>query len=104
MKHTAHLIITLALLAATASVQAQDLLWAVRAGGSDRDWGLGIAALADGSALVSGAFSGTATFGPGEPGETLLTSAGDTDIFVARHNADGTLAWARWAGGRRTPC
>ncbi|MHC4973179.1 MAG: hypothetical protein ACYTG3_12685 [Planctomycetota bacterium] len=76
-----------------------NVAWAKRAGGADYDEGIGIAALADGSCVVTGQFRETATFGPGEAGETVLTSAGLAEIFVARHNADGTLAWAKRAGG-----
>ena len=57
--------------------------------------------LSDGSSLVTGMFGGTATFGPGEPEETTLTPAGGANIFVARYNPDGTLAWAKRAGGER---
>ncbi|MCX6357762.1 MAG: hypothetical protein NT045_07830, partial [Candidatus Aureabacteria bacterium] len=68
-------------------------------GGSDWDVGNAIASLTDGSALVTGGFRGTATFGPGEANEATLISAGDRDIFIARYNPDGTLAWAKRAGG-----
>jgi uncharacterized delta-60 repeat protein len=83
----------------TVSVQAHTLVWAKQAGGSDWDEGHGIAVLSDGSAFVTGFFDGTATFGQGDTAETLLTSAGDHDMFVARYNPDGTLAWAKRAGG-----
>jgi len=78
-----------------------DLAWAKRAGGASDygDYAWGIAALADGSALMTGYFSGSATFGPGEAGQTTLNSAGGFDIFIARYNANGTLAWAKRAGG-----
>ena len=47
------------------------LAWAKRAGGIYRDTACHIAVLSDGSALATGDFwDGTATFGPGEPGET----------------------------------
>jgi hypothetical protein len=65
--------------------------WVVRAGGEGDDRGQGIAALADGSALVTGYFSGEAVFGSGEPGETVLTAAGEgdgEDIFVARYDPE----------------
>ncbi len=75
------------------------LAWAKRAGSSDEEFGDGVSVLADGSALVTGDFNNTATFGPGEPAETTLTSAGGLDIFVARYNPDGTLAWVKQAGG-----
>ena len=68
--------------------------WAIRAGGADADGGSDVALLADGSAVVTGSFSGTATFGG-----TTLTSAGGTDIFVAKVLADGSFAWAVRAGG-----
>ena len=45
---------------------------------------------------------GTATFGQGEPRETALSSTGNRDVFVARYAADGTLVWAKRAGGAGT--
>ena len=68
--------------------------WAIRAGGTGADYGLGISALPDGSSIVTGVFSGTATFG-----STTLTSVGNDDVFTAKMNADGTWAWATQAGG-----
>jgi len=76
-----------------------DLLWAKRAGGTSSEHGVGITTLSDNSTVVTGYFGGSATFGPGEPNETVLTSAGWDDIFIARYNTDGTLAWAKRAGG-----
>jgi len=80
------------------------LAWAKRAGGPHLDSAGGIVALPDGSSLATGWFEGEpdhqpAIFGPGEPNETALVSAGYGDIFVARYNPDGTLAWAKSAGG-----
>jgi hypothetical protein len=74
------------------------LAWARRAGASGTQLGLAAAAFPDGSSVVTGAFSLSAVFGPGEPNETTLISANGSDVFVARYNADGTLAWARRAG------
>lgn len=74
------------------------LAWAVRAGGSSPELGLGIAAFADESMIVTGRFRGSATFGAGEANQTTLNANGD-DLFVARYNADGTLAWVRPASG-----
>ena len=68
--------------------------WAVRAGGTDVVTPTGVATLADGSAIVSGRFSGTATFG-----STTLTSAGSFDVFVAKTTPTGSFAWAVRAGG-----
>ena len=68
--------------------------WATKAGGPGRDEGKGISVLPDGSSIVTGVFSDTATFG-----STALTSAGSHDVFTAKMNADGTWAWATRAGG-----
>ena len=76
-----------------------NLAWAKRAGGSIFDESYGITALSDDSTVVTGFFEGSATFGPGEPNETILTAAGSGDIFIASYNPDGTLAWAKRAGG-----
>ncbi|MCX6647279.1 MAG: hypothetical protein NTY09_13115 [bacterium] len=75
------------------------LAWVKQAGGPDYDVGSAITALSDNSTVVTGKFSGSATFGPGEPNQTVLSSAGDQDIFIARYNPDGTLAWVKQAGG-----
>jgi len=75
------------------------LTWARRAGGSGHDGSYGISTMSDGSSVVTGDFQGTATFGQGEANETTLMSAGVYDLFVARYNNDGTLAWASRAGG-----
>ncbi|MCX6645479.1 MAG: hypothetical protein NTY09_03850, partial [bacterium] len=61
------------------------LAWAKRAGGaSGDDSGRGITALSDNSTVVTGGFHDSAKFGPGEPNETILESAGGRDIFIAR--------------------
>ncbi|MCP4603523.1 MAG: hypothetical protein GY847_23895 [Proteobacteria bacterium] len=79
------------------------VVWATGAGGAEHvylgDSGYDIAALSDGSAMTTGQFWGTAVFGSGEANETELISAGYRDFFIAKHNPDGTLAWAKGAGG-----
>ena len=50
--------------------------------------------MADGSSIVTGSFSGAASFG-----DTTLTSAGNADVFIAKLNRDGSYAWAKKAGG-----
>lgn len=72
------------------------LAWVKHVGACD---GGGVAALPDGGFLVCGAFWGTTTFGQGEAEETTLRSGGQRDIFLARYRGDGTLVWARRAGG-----
>ncbi|MCX6645202.1 MAG: hypothetical protein NTY09_02415, partial [bacterium] len=71
------------------------LMWAKRAGGSTTDKVYGITTLSDNSAVVTGWFTGSATFGPGDPNQTILTAADGYDIFIARYKQDGTLAWAK---------
>ena len=78
------------------------LVWVKRAGGGSSDEGRGIALDSSGKSYVTGWFIGTSvTFGPGEGNQTVLSAGhgNDTDIFVASFNTDGTLAWARRAGG-----
>ncbi|MGH8564957.1 MAG: SBBP repeat-containing protein, partial [Gammaproteobacteria bacterium] len=77
-----------------------DLVWAKRAGGTGSlDEGFGIAVDSSGNSYVTGQFTGTATFGPGEINETMLTSAGFSDVFVAKYDSTGALVWAKQAGG-----
>jgi len=54
------------------------------------------------TSYVTGQFTGTATFGPGEANATQLTSvAGSSEIVVAKYAADGRLLWAKQAGDRQ---
>ncbi|MEX0597924.1 MAG: hypothetical protein WD512_15655, partial [Candidatus Paceibacterota bacterium] len=77
------------------------LAWAKSAGGTGEDIGLRITNYinADGSFAITGYFSNTATFGAGEANATTLVSAGVEDIYMAKYNANGSLVWARRAGG-----
>jgi uncharacterized delta-60 repeat protein len=77
------------------------LAWAKSAGGTDTDFSYGITSPSDDSVVITGGFGETATFGKGEINETILTSLGRRDIFVAKYNPDGTLAWVKQAGGER---
>jgi len=83
----------------TLRVGAGNLVWVEAGGGPAFDEAKGIASYEDDSVVITGDFAGSATFGGGEPNEVTLDSAGQIDIFVARYNPDGTLAWARSAGG-----
>jgi hypothetical protein len=75
-----------------------NFLWAAASGGASDDFGTAIALGDSGQVYVLGSFSGTADFDPG-PGVSTLTSAGSTDIFVQKLNADGSFRWARSWGG-----
>lgn len=75
------------------------LVWAQHAGGPGNDYGREIAALSDDSVAFTGYFSGTAVFGKEQPGEALIESAGNLDVFVARYVSDGSFLWVKRAGG-----
>ncbi len=51
------------------------------------------------TALITGEFRDTITFGKGEPTETTLTSNGDDDVYVAKYNELGHFLWAKQIGG-----
>ncbi len=72
--------------------------WAHALGGPGADEARAVAILPEGDVFVVGSFSGIADFAPG-PGRTELTSAGGTDVFVARLTPKGELVWARRLGG-----
>jgi hypothetical protein len=67
-------------LGASTALAAVQVPWATQAGGGNVDNGNAISTLPDGSAIVTGYFQDTATFG-----STTLTSAGGSlDVFVAK--------------------
>jgi hypothetical protein len=69
--------------------------WAVKAGGSNYDYGEGIAVDSSGNVYVTGGFGGTATFGS----TSLTSSEYRDDIFVAKLSNIGAWQWAVKAGG-----
>jgi len=72
-----------------------NFLWAKQAGGGNGDRrGRGIVTEGLGNIIVTGNFRGTATFG-----NTILSSAGSDDIFVAKYDGDGNFLWVKQAGG-----
>jgi hypothetical protein len=75
------------------------LLWARQAGAPLPGASFGIALDDGGHTYLVGEFRDVAVFGPSDPGEATLTSAGEEDLFVAKYGPDGALAWARRAGG-----
>ena len=68
-------------------------LWASRAGSSGNDNGNGLAALPDGSSIITGSFRGTAGFDT-----SSVTSVGSEDVFVAKLDPSGTWVWATSGG------
>jgi hypothetical protein len=70
------------------------LLWATRGGGQNAEFGFGVTKDSAGGILITGVFSGQATFGAGEQKETTLTGTGGYEILLARYgdvniDADG---------------
>jgi hypothetical protein len=93
------LLSVLALIATSGEIAlGQSLAWAKRAGGANFDQGEGISVDSAGNSHVTGWFTGSATFGPGEANETTLTSVG-SDVFVAKYGGNGSLLWVRQASG-----
>jgi hypothetical protein len=74
-------------------------LWAKQTTGTGFIEGFGIAADASGNSYVIGYFDGSTTFGLTEPSPVALTSVGGFDLFVAKYRTNGSLAWAKRAGG-----
>ena len=73
-------------------------LWAKQIGSTGDDRGNEILTDASGNVLLTGTFSLTVDFDPGA-GVANLTSAGTTDIFLAKYNAAGVFQWVKQIGG-----
>ncbi|QDK80150.1 hypothetical protein EXU85_16685 [Spirosoma sp. KCTC 42546] len=80
------------------STQAQNFVWAKGMGGTSNDEGSSVAVDGLGNVYTTGSFNGTADFDPG-PGVVNLTSAGESDIFVSKLDANGNFVWAKRMGG-----
>jgi hypothetical protein len=75
-------------------------MWAKGMSGTDFLGNRGTSLCLDGSGnvLMTGFFSGTTDFDPGV-GTANLTSAGNTEIFLAKYSASGNYVWAKNMGG-----
>lgn len=69
-------------------------------GGPESDHAQGVAIDASGNVYVVGNFSGTANFG--NMAVTTITSAGNSDVFIAKYSSTGNLQWVKSAGGTGT--
>jgi hypothetical protein len=72
-------------------------LWSRRFGGLNDDVAEGVSFDGAGDVVVAGYFSGSADFGSG-----VLTSAGGTDVFVAKYSSNGAPSWSRRFGSTGT--
>ncbi len=75
-----------------------DFVWGKSFGGTDYEFGYGIALDGDGNVYVDGAFPGTMDFDPGA-GTTNATSNGSYDAFLSRFDSSGTFQWVKTWGG-----
>jgi hypothetical protein len=66
-----------------------NILWAKDFDGSDFSFASGMAVDANGAIYITGNFSGTKQFG-----NISLTSSGNSDVFVAKFDANGDAQWA----------
>jgi hypothetical protein len=69
------------------------LVWAKRFGGPSTQEAAGVAVDAAGNIVVTGYFLGAIDFGGG-----VLTSAGESDVFLVKLGADGAHLWSRRFG------
>jgi hypothetical protein len=79
-------------------VKGQSFQWAKQMGGTSSDGANYIVKDAFGNIYTTGTFQGTADFDPG-PGIFNLISAGSTDIFISKLDANGNFVWAKQIGG-----
>ena len=73
-------------------------IWAKSFGGSDQDRGYGIKLDASNNVYTTGLFSESVDFNP-NAGVFNLNSAGESDIFLQKLDADGNFIWTKRIGG-----
>lgn len=73
--------------------------WSRAWGGTGSCYPYGTAIGIDGEVYVTGGFSETVDFNPGD-GEDLHTASNSQDLFLSRYEADGTYGWTITWGGK----
>lgn len=71
----------------------------VVAAGNDRGGCRDVVALSDGSIAIMGNFSGSVTFGPGDPRLAQHTAHNGQETFIARFDEEGHVLWSRVTRG-----
>lgn len=71
-----------------------ELLWVRTCGGTGLDRGLDLKVDSDDNAVITGFFSGSATFG-----DITLVSTDHHDLFIAKYNTNGNLIWVVQGAG-----
>jgi hypothetical protein len=71
------------------------LSWAKRAGGTGADYGTSVAVSPRQGVYNAGIFTGTATFGAGDPRATTFTANNGGDGYLQYVRPNGTFDWAR---------
>lgn len=74
-----------------------NFLWAKQMGGITNDKGSGIVVDNSGDVYVTGEFEKTVDFDPGT-GNSLLTSKGQTDMFILKLSTTGDFQWVKHMG------
>lgn len=82
----------------TVQLSAQQLQWAINAGGDGNDKAEALAFDQAGNIYITGSFRDTADLDHG-PGVFQVISEGGADIFVTKLNSAGVFQWAVTAGG-----
>jgi hypothetical protein len=72
-------------------------LWAKSFGGTGRDSGLHVATDLSGNICVTGIFTGTVDFDPGDQ-VANLTFFADLDVFISKFDSSGNYRWAKSVG------
>jgi len=85
-------------LATVAGAQYATVDWANTSGSTGNEYANGVAIDGTGNVYVTGQFTNTVDFDPGA-GTANLTSAGNTDAFVAKYDSAGVYLWAFAIGG-----
>ena len=76
-----------------------NFLWAKSIGGTGDDAGNGVGVDENGNVYLTGNYSGTVDFDPGE-GISVLTSPGlYYDVFISKFDGNGNFIWAKGIGG-----